>query len=113
MKLFKEKDVVKAIDDHTDDNGKLDDDITCILEEVPAVEKEEETMMSYDPKVGTFPFSKEELEKLYEVMAERIGEMKANFNTVNPYDLVNMEELRAKIDTYIWLMEEAGSKGEK
>ena len=58
MKLFKEKDVVKAIDDHTDDNGKLDDDITCILEEVPAVEKEEETMMSYDPKVGTFLFLK-------------------------------------------------------
>lgn len=53
---FKEKDVVKAIDDHTDDNGKLDDDITCILEEVSAVEKEEETMMSYDPKVSIFPF---------------------------------------------------------
>lgn len=26
------EDVVKAVDAHTDDEGKLDDDITCILE---------------------------------------------------------------------------------
>ena len=29
-----ESEVVKAVDEHTDDEGKLDDDITCILEEV-------------------------------------------------------------------------------
>lgn len=36
MKLLKYEDVVKAIDKHTNDDGRLDDDITCILEEVPA-----------------------------------------------------------------------------
>ena len=35
MKLLKCEDVVKAIDEHTKDDGRLDDDITCILEEVP------------------------------------------------------------------------------
>lgn len=36
MKLLKYEDVVKAVDEHTNDDGRLDDDITCILEEVPA-----------------------------------------------------------------------------
>ena len=35
MKLLKYEDVVKAVDKHTNDDGRLDDDITCILEEVP------------------------------------------------------------------------------
>lgn len=29
-----ESEVVKAVDRHTGDDGRLDDDITCILEEV-------------------------------------------------------------------------------
>lgn len=28
------QDVIKAVDAHTDDEGKLDDDITCILEHI-------------------------------------------------------------------------------
>lgn len=113
MRLFKEKDVVKAIDEHTDDNGKLDDDITCILEGIPFAGNEDGEIMSYGPEAGTFPFSKEELEKLYELTAERTDEMKENINAVNPHDLVSMEELRAKIDTYIWLMEEKADNYEK
>ena len=35
MKLLKYENVVKAVDKHTNDDGRLDDDITCILEEVP------------------------------------------------------------------------------
>lgn len=35
MKLLKYEDVVKAVDKHTNDDGRLDDDITCILEKVP------------------------------------------------------------------------------
>lgn len=113
MRLFKEKDVVKAIDEHTDDNGKLDDDITCILEGIPFAVNEDGEIMSYGPEAGAFPFSKGELEKLYELAAERIDEMKENTNTLNPYALVGMEELRAKIDTYIWLMEEKAVFREK
>ena len=35
MRLIDEADVVKAIDKHTQPDGTLDDDISCILEEVP------------------------------------------------------------------------------
>lgn len=35
MRLLNEKDVVKVVDKHTNDDGRLDDDIACILEEVP------------------------------------------------------------------------------
>ena len=34
MRLLREEDIVRAVDKHTNDNGSLDDDITCILEEV-------------------------------------------------------------------------------
>ena len=35
MRLLSEEDVVKAVDKYTLNDGRLDDDITCILEEVP------------------------------------------------------------------------------
>ena len=35
MRLLSEDDVIKVIDQHTKEDGRLDDDITCILEEVP------------------------------------------------------------------------------
>ena len=35
MRLLSEEDVVKAVDKHILNDGRLDDDITCILEEVP------------------------------------------------------------------------------
>ena len=33
-RLLCEDDVIKAVDKHTNDDGNLDDDISCILEEV-------------------------------------------------------------------------------
>ena len=33
-RLLLERDVIKAVDRHTNDNNKLDNDISCILEEV-------------------------------------------------------------------------------
>lgn len=35
MRILSEEDVIKVIDRHTKNDGRLDDDITCILEEVP------------------------------------------------------------------------------
>lgn len=35
MKLLKYEDIVRVVDEHTNDDGRLDNDITCILEEVP------------------------------------------------------------------------------
>lgn len=46
MKLLKYEDVVKAVDEHTNDDGQLDDDITCILEEVLAANIELEKWLS-------------------------------------------------------------------
>lgn len=37
MRLLSEDDVVKVINQHMKDDGRLDDDIICILEEVPTV----------------------------------------------------------------------------
>lgn len=34
MRLIDESDVIKIVDNHTTDDGKLDDDISVILEEV-------------------------------------------------------------------------------
>ena len=36
-RLLYEDDVIKAVDKHTNDDGSLDDDISCILEEVKDV----------------------------------------------------------------------------
>lgn len=36
-RLLFEKDVIRAVDRHTNDNSQLDDDISCILEEVNPV----------------------------------------------------------------------------
>lgn len=37
MRLINESDLIKAIDRHTREDNSLDDDITCILEEVKTV----------------------------------------------------------------------------
>lgn len=39
-RLLREEDVIKAVDEHTNDDGYLDDDITCILEEVPTANQD-------------------------------------------------------------------------
>ena len=36
-RLLFEKDIIRAVDRHTNDDSKLDDDISCILEEVNPV----------------------------------------------------------------------------
>ena len=33
-RMLREKDVIEAVDNHSDDDGTLDNDISCILEEV-------------------------------------------------------------------------------
>lgn len=53
MRLLNEKDVIKAVDKHTNEDDTLDDDISCILEEVPtaydveAVSKELKNEMEF------------------------------------------------------------------
>ena len=56
-----EDDVIKAVDKHTNDDGMLDDDISCILEEVKdvVIAGSKETMKELNkPITGIMPESK-------------------------------------------------------
>ena len=55
MRLIDEADVVKAIDNHTQPDGTLDDDISCILEEVPTAFDKEKVIDKLEKlRVGYF-----------------------------------------------------------
>ena len=60
-RLLCEDDVIKAVDKHTNDDGSLDDDISCILEEVKdvAIASSEKDMKELNkPITGIMPESK-------------------------------------------------------
>lgn len=67
MRLLNEKDVIKAVDKHTNEDNTLDDDISCILEEVPtaydveAVSKELKNEMEF--VVSEYPVYGKYIEK--------------------------------------------------
>ena len=65
-RLLLESDVIKAVDQHTDDCNKLDDDITCILENCksPIFIGSEEA--SNNLKVETKPIQKQKRVELFE-----------------------------------------------
>lgn len=57
-KFYKESDIVKIVDKHTDMSGRLDDDISCILEEIPSYkrvkQKKEEELLDYLFSTGLY-----------------------------------------------------------
>ena len=60
-RLLCEDDVIKAVDKHTNDDGSLDDDISCILEEVKdvVIAGSKEAMKELNkPITGIMPESK-------------------------------------------------------
>ena len=60
-RLLCEDDVIKAVDKHTNDDGSLDDDISCILEEVKdvVIAGSKESMKELNkPITGIMPESK-------------------------------------------------------
>ena len=60
-RLLCEDDVIKAVDKHTKEDGTLDDDITCILEEVKDViiaGSKDAIKKLKEPIVGVIPESK-------------------------------------------------------
>ena len=60
-RLLCEDDVIKAVDKHTNDDGSLDDDISCILEEVKdvVIAGSKNTMKELNkPITGIIPESK-------------------------------------------------------
>lgn len=64
-RLLFEKDIIRAIDRHTNDDSKLDDDISCIFEEVETATIELPPII-LSPKVETKPVQKQRRVLLFE-----------------------------------------------
>lgn len=64
-RLLFEKDIIRAVDRHTNDDSKLDDDISCILEEVETATIELPPII-LSPKVETKPVQKQRRVLLFE-----------------------------------------------
>ena len=60
-RLLFERDVIRAVDKHTNDDSQLDDDISCILEEV-----ETATIELPPPKIENKPVQKQKRVELFE-----------------------------------------------
>ena len=65
-RLLFEKDVIKAVDKHTNDDSQLDDDISCILEEVDPVVLVGSKEAIDSLKVETKPVQKQKRVELFE-----------------------------------------------
>ena len=65
-RLLFEKDVIRAVDKHTNDDNKLDDDISCILEELksPIFVGSKEAMNNF--KIENKPVQKQKRVELFE-----------------------------------------------
>ena len=65
-RLLFEKDVIRAVDKHTNDDNKLDDDISCILEELksPIFVGSKEAMNNF--KIENKPVKKQRRVLLFE-----------------------------------------------
>ena len=65
-RLLFEKDVIRAVDKHTNDDNKLDDDISCILEELksPIFVGSKEAMNNF--KIEDKPIQKQRRVLLFE-----------------------------------------------
>ena len=65
-RLLFEKDVIRAVDKHTNDDNKLDDDISCILEELksPIFVGSKEAMNNF--KIENKPVQKQRRVLLFE-----------------------------------------------
>lgn len=67
-------------------------------------------MMSYDKTSGEFPFSKNELCILSFLTSERISEMEDNFEEKDPHKYIELTQLNAKLNSFVWMMDRKGTK---
>lgn len=64
-RLIFERDVIRAVDKHTNDDSQLDDDISCILEEVETATIELPPII-LPPKIENKPVQKQKRVELFE-----------------------------------------------
>lgn len=83
-RLLFEKDVIKAVDKHTNDDSQLDDDISCILEEVKTATIELPPII-LPSKVETKPIQKQKRVELFE-NEDIVLEQRSNRYYLSLYD---------------------------
>ena len=62
-------------------------------------------MMCYSNCEGTFPFTIDECKLMQNLCSERISELEANIEKINPHIYTNLKMMDAKINGYIKLMD--------
>ena len=95
-RLLFEKDVIRAVDKHTNDDNKLDDDISCILEEVKTATIELPPII-LSPKVETKPVQKQKRVQLFE-NEDVVLEQRGNRYYLSLYDKEGKFQREVTID---------------
>ena len=67
-------------------------------------------MIKHDHNKGEFPFKKSELTILSIILSEKENDMKEDFKSKDPYKFIQVVELKAKIDGYLWMMQRFNDK---
>lgn len=96
-RLLLESDVIKAVDQHTDDSDKLDDDISCILEKCksPIFIGSEEALNNL--KIENKPLQKQRRVQLFE-NEDIILEQRCNRYYLSLYDKEGKFQREVTID---------------
>lgn len=95
-RLLFEKDVIKAVDKHTNDDSQLDDDISCILEEVKTATIELPPII-LPSKVETKPIQKQKRVELFE-NEDIVLEQRSNRYYLSLYDKEGKFQREVTID---------------
>ena len=95
-RLLFEKDVIRAVDRHTNDDSQLDDDISCILEEVETATIELPPIILH-PKVETKPVQKQKRVELFE-NEDVVLEQRGNRYYLSLYDKEGKFQREVTID---------------
>ena len=95
-RLLFEKDVIRAVDKHTNDDNKLDDDISCILEEVKTATIELPPII-LSPKVETKPVQKQKRVQIFE-NEDVVLEQRGNRYYLSLYDKEGKFQREVTID---------------
>ena len=96
-RLLFEEDVIRAVDKHTNDNSQLDDDISCILEELksPIFVGSKEAMNNF--KIENKPMQKQKRVELFE-NEDVVLEQRGNRYYLSLYDKEGKFQREVTID---------------
>ena len=94
-RLLFEKDVIRAVDKHTNDESQLDNDISCILEEVNSVSLEVASELSN--KTENKPVQKQKRVELFE-NEDVVLEQRGNRYYLSLYDKEGKFQREVTID---------------